>query len=143
MHQLLLTLHVLAATVWTGGHLILTIRILPDVLKNSDIKELLKFEAMYERIGMPALAIQVISGFWMAYNYLPDISEWFGFDSPMTRLLGFKLILLGLTAALAVDARLRLIPALTEETLPAMAWHIIAITLCSVLFVVVGVAFRF
>ncbi len=59
----------------------------------------------------------------MAYNYLPDIGLWFGFDSPMANLIGFKLILLGLTVAFALDARLRVIPALTEDTLVEMAWQ--------------------
>ncbi len=30
---------------------------------------------------------------------------WFGFNSPMAKLIGFKLILLGLTVAFALDAR--------------------------------------
>ena len=143
MYQLILTLHVLAATIWTGGHLVLALGILPDVLKNRDVEGLLKFEGMYERVGMPALIVQVISGFWMAYSNLPDIGLWFEFESPMARLIGFKLILLALTVAFALDARLRVIPALTKDTLVEMAWHIIPVTLFSVLFVIVGVAGRF
>lgn len=68
---------------------------------------------------MPALIVQVISGFWMAFNNLPDMGLWFGFNSTMAQLIGFKLILLGMTVAFALDARLRVIPALTEDTLGA------------------------
>ena len=79
----------------------------------------------------------------MAYNNLPDLGLWFGFNSPIAQMIGFKLILLGLTVVFALDARLRVIPVLKEDTLVEMAWHIIPVTLFSVVFVVVGVAGRF
>ncbi len=63
MYQLILTLHVLAATIWTGGHLVLALGILPDVLKNRDVEGLLNFEGKYERVGIPALIVQVITRF--------------------------------------------------------------------------------
>lgn len=43
---------------------------------------------------------------------------------------------------LAIDARLRLIPELTNATLGALAWHIRAITALAVAFVVVGALIR-
>ena len=42
------------------------------------------------------------------------------------------------TAALAVHARLRLIPNLTDENLSGLAWHIRGITALAIAFVVVG-----
>jgi hypothetical protein len=42
----------------------------------------------------------------------------------------------------AIDARLRVIPVLSEKNLSVMAWHIIPVTIFSVLFVVAGVSFR-
>jgi hypothetical protein len=53
-----------------------------------------------------------------------------------------KLILLAATIALALHARLRLIPGLTTARLPLLAWHIAGVTVFSVLFVAVGSAFR-
>jgi hypothetical protein len=72
----------------------------------------------------------------------PEPSNWFSADDPAARLVGIKLALLGLTALLALDARLRLIPRLKVDNLGALAWHIVPVTSISVLFVVVGVAFR-
>jgi uncharacterized membrane protein len=43
MHGFLLLLHLLAATIWTGGHLVLSLVILPRVLKNKSPAELLRF----------------------------------------------------------------------------------------------------
>ena len=142
MYGIFLLLHVLAATVWTGGHLVLALAVLPRVLKEKSPAELSRFESAYERIGIPALLIQVITGLWMAYRMVPDVGQWFAFNNPLSRLIGIKLLLLTLTIAFAIDARLRIIPKLSEENLTSLAWHIIPVTVVSVLFVIVGVSFR-
>jgi putative copper export protein len=141
-YSIVLTAHVLAATVWTGGHIVLATVILPGVLRERASKRLLRFEAGFERIGIPALLIQVGSGFWLAYRLVPDFSAWLDFSNPVSRLIMVKLGLLALTAAFAVDARLRIIPRLSDQKLAALAWHIIPVTVVSILFVIVGVAFR-
>ena len=142
MHDFLLLLHLLAATIWTGGHLVLTLTVLPRVLKNKSPAELLRFESGYERIGIPALVIQVATGLWLAHALIPDVSQWFSFDNAVSRGIVFKLALLALTAAFAADARLRIIPKLSEDNLVSLAWHIVPTTIFSVLFIVVGISFR-
>ena len=82
MHGILLLLHVLAATVWTGGHLVMALAVLPRVLKEKSPAELSRFESAYERIGIPALLLQVITGLWMAYRMVPDVGQWFAFSQP-------------------------------------------------------------
>ncbi len=58
---------------------------------------------------------------------------------PQPRLLiDTRALLLAGTAALAVHARLRLIPILTDENLSGLAWHIRGITALAIAFVVVG-----
>ena len=142
MYGMFLLLHVLSATVWTGGHLVLALTILPRVLREKSPAELLRFESAFERVGLPALFIQVLTGTWLAYRMMPDITQWFAFDNPVSRLLMLKLFLLAVTVALALDSRLRLIPRLSANTLTSLAWHIVVVTILSVLFVVVGVSFR-
>jgi putative copper export protein len=142
MYGTIVLLHILGATIWTGGHLVLALTVLPRVLKNRSPAELLRFESAFERIGIPALLIQVATGVWLAHRLVPDVSQWLAFDDPISRLIGAKLVLLALTIVFGIDARLRIIPRLTEENLTSLAWHIIPVTLISVLFVVVGVSFR-
>ena len=142
MYSYILLLHVLAATIWTGGHLVLATTILPRVLKEKSTSDLLRFESGYERIGIPALIIQVATGLWLAHNLMPEISLWFSVGNPISRLILVKLILLLLTVLFAIDARLRIIPNLTDRNLMSLAYHIIPVTIISVLFVIVGVAFR-
>jgi len=139
---IILLLHILSATIWTGGHIVLCVAILPSVLKENSPEQLIKFESAYEKIGMPALIVQILTGLWMAHNLLPDFSEWFNMSNPLAYPIAAKLLLLALTFAFALDARFRVIPNLSVDNLRVMAWHIIPVTIFSILFVVVGVSFR-
>ncbi|GGX53466.1 CopD family protein [Saccharospirillum salsuginis] len=138
----LLVLHVMGATIWTGGHLVLALTVLPRVLRQRSPETLLAFEQGYEKIGMPALAVQVVTGFLLAYQLLPVWAEWLNWGNPLARVIALKLGLLLLTVVFALSARFRVIPELSEHNLTQMAWHIIPVTLISVLFVIVGVSFR-
>jgi len=142
MYGLLLFLHILSATIWTGGHIVLSVVILPRVLRERSPQKLLEFERVYEKIGMPALVIQIITGLLLAHRLLPDVSQWFNFANPLAHLLAAKLLLLALTFGFAIDAKVRVLPRLSENNLTVMAWHIVPVTVISILFVFTGVAFR-
>ena len=142
MYGLALLLHILAATIWTGGHIVLSVVVLPKVLRERSPARLLEFESVYEKIGMPALIIQVITGLFLAYRMLPDLSLWLDFSNPLTHPILLKLLLLTLTLCFALSARFRVIPNLSEKTLTTMAWHIVPVTIISILFVITGVSFR-
>ena len=62
MPNYLLIAHLLGATIWTGGHLILSLVVLPKALLKQDIDVLLQFEAQFEKVGMSALCVQVGTG---------------------------------------------------------------------------------
>lgn len=141
MHKYIILIHVLAATVWVGGHLVLAIGILPSVLKYGNLDLLNAFETKFEKVGIPALIVLVITGVYMAISYLP-VSEWFHFSNNLSRHISIKIILLGATVVLALHARLKLIPNLSVNNLIVLALHIIAITVVAVLFVVTGLSFR-
>ena len=138
---LLIIIHTLAATIWIGGHLILSIVILPNAWKKNDFRIISIFEENFEKIGIPALIIQVISGIWMSVLYLP-ISNWFDFSNTISALISVKLILLALTIALAIHARFVIIPKLDNSKIPLLASHIIAVTIIGIIFLVVGLSFR-
>ena len=116
--------------------------VLPSVLKNRNPQQLLDFEQVYEKIGMPALIIQVVTGLMLAYRMLPDITLWFDMSIPLSHGIMAKLLLLALTVLFALDARFRVIPKLSADNLWDMALHIIPVTVISVLFVLAGVSFR-
>ena len=66
-HHIYLIFHLLAATIWVGGHLVLALGFLPKALKNKDFSYIDKFEKTYEPIGMPSLLVLLITGILMAY----------------------------------------------------------------------------
>lgn len=138
----LLFLHVLGASIWVGGHLVLLIRYVPNAILHKDILSLTKFEEKFEVVGIPALLTQVITGIIMALNFLP-FSNWFETENPLSRLILIKLGLLLGTFLLALDARLRIIPNLSEKNILSLAWHVAVVTVISVLFVYFGLSFRF
>jgi putative copper export protein len=133
----------MGASVWLGGHLVLAFSYLPQALKTRDVSLLQNFESKFERIGIPALLLQIITGLWISYLLVPHVSEWFNLSEPISRAISSKLALLGLTAILAVDARLRVIPKLKPENIVDLAWHIIPVTVIAVLFAIVGISIRF
>ncbi len=142
MYGTLLLLHILGATIWTGGHIVLAVVVLPRALRERSPEILLGFESVYEKIGMPALIVQIITGLMLAYRLVPDVGQWFNMVNPVSHAIVAKLILLALTLGFAINARFRVIPVLSQNNLGLMAWHIIPVTFISILFVVVGVSFR-
>ncbi len=142
MYKYLLLIHVLGATIWTGGHLVLALTVLPKALKTRNVEAIRQFESGYERIGMPALFVQVITGIWLAYRVLPDPAAWFSFGSHTSTHILLKLVALTLTLILAMHARLRIIPRLDERRLTLLGYHIVSVTILAVIFVILGVSFR-
>jgi putative copper export protein len=139
---LLLLAHLLGATVWTGGHVVLTFAVLPRALQRRDPSVVTAFETRFERLGLPALAVQTLTGLVLAHRWLGGLDHVFD-DDGAARAILLKLVLLLATVALAAHARLRLIPRLDDQTLPRLAWHIRLVTLIGVLFVVVGASIRY
>ncbi|TNE47939.1 MAG: copper resistance protein CopD [Deltaproteobacteria bacterium] len=142
LYQWVLIAHLLGAAIWTGGHLVLCLRVLPVAWKTKDLSLVHQFESRYEGIGLPALLLQVCTGLWLAYRFVPQPSRWISFDSYLTTHIFIKLTLLFLTLGLAIHARLYLIPKEGDTHFGLLALHIIGVTVLSVLFFVVGVGFR-
>ena len=141
MYRYILLLHVLGATIWTGGHLVLAARILPEVLRRRSAAMLLDFEKRYELLGMSALAVQIATGLWLAHRLVP-FDLWLSLGNPFSRMVVLKLSCLVLTAAFAADAQLRVLPKLRDDNVQNMVPHIVCVTTLGVLFVFAGVGFR-
>ena len=140
-YYILLLLHILGATVWAGGHLVLATTVLPRALRAKRAAILTDFESGYERLGMPALAVQVVTGLGLAYRMLGNPGHWFA-ANPLAHLVQWKLVCLAGTATLALHAKTRVIPRLRDDNLPVMAWHIAGVTVFSILFVIAGASLR-
>jgi putative copper export protein len=142
VYRLLVVLHLLGATVWVGGHLVLSLVVLPRALRARDASIVAQFESGYERIGLPALLLQVVTGLWLALHWVPDFRTWLVPASLHAWLVLVKLGLLAATLALAAHARFRLVPALDARALSTLAYHIVGVTLLGVAMLITGVAIR-
>lgn len=136
--KLIIFIHIITATIWAGGHLVLTLGFLPKAIKKNDISIVEQFESKYERIGIPSLLILVITGVYMTAVYTSNFFD-FDFSIHHNRHVYYKFILLFLTIILAIHARFVLIP---QKKLKPLAYHIVLVTTISVLFVFVGFSVR-
>ena len=140
-HHILLVFHLIAATIWVGGHLVLAIGYLPKALKHRDFSYIGNFERTYEPIGMPSLLVLVITGILMAYDFGATATTWFHFQYPVGRVVSLKLLCLLTSVCFAISAQTRVLPKLRKghiERLPEMAVHIICVTLLGVTMVLLG-----
>ena len=142
-HHPLLILHLLGSAVWVGGHLVLAFGILPEVLKKKDPEILLNFERKFEKIGIPALLIMVISGVWMAYQFGVGVSRCFQFADPIETVISIKLLLLFCTVLFALSANIFVLPKLSAAKLPLMAFHIISVTALGIAMLILGSFVRY
>jgi putative copper export protein len=142
LFKILVILHTLGATVWTGGHLVLAATILPQALKAHDPNRIHQFESHFEGFGLASLLLQVITGLGLTWIYFPGFQNFLAFDSYLSTYIAIKLGLLLGTLALAIHARFFIIPNLTQETLHSLAYHIVGVTTLAVLFVILGAGIR-
>ena len=140
VYKIIVLIHVLFATIWVGGHLILSLGFLPRALRQKDPAIIQQFESKYEPIGLPALVIQVLTGLWLGIFYDSQPLGWFTFRGSLAIHLSLKVILVILTLLLAIHARFRIIPKLKPENLGALAFHVIAVTVIGVLLLILGVS---
>ena len=140
LYHTLLLLHLIGACIWVGGHLILSLQIVPQALIKKDVLLIQQFEKIFEPIGIPSLIVQIITGVWMAiFQY----GIQFSWDNAIQRNILIKLSLLVLSLLLALHARIFIIPKLSISKLPLMVFHIRLITLVALLMVFFGLQFRF
>lgn len=144
LHALLI-LHLLCATIWVGGHILVSAIILPQVWKQKDANPLFAFESKYERIGMPSLLLLVITGIRMAYLYNVKIDSWFSFSSPVEKVVSLKLSCLLGIVLLALSAQFYVLPRLKKniKMLPLTTVHVLLVTLLSIIMLILGSFVRY
>ena len=128
----------MAATVWVGGHLFLSIRYLPEALQKKDASILVNFKDKFEPVGLPSLVILLVTGIAMAYHYDVTVTHWFSFSNSIEKVVSTKLILLFISVGMAINAQLFVFPKVKSENLRPVAFQIITITIIGVAMLVLG-----
>jgi len=86
-----LTLHVLAATIWVGGQIVLAA--LAGPLRRADPAALAPVARAYARVAWPAFAVLILTGGWM----LADMSQAGEAGEALQATLTIKLLLVALS----------------------------------------------
>ncbi|MBL8874646.1 MAG: CopD family protein [Phycisphaerae bacterium] len=151
-YKVLVVLHLLGAATWVGGHIVLVLSVLPAALKKHDPKSIVEFEQGYGKVGLLAMALQLITGAWLASFWLGGWGNIFNSSVPASRLVLIKLALLIATLGQAGHAYHRILPRLraeatdplggTPSALRTFAVHASITTVFAVLMLVVGASIR-
>lgn len=141
-HSILLFLHVLGACVWFGGHMVLSFVVLPKAKKAQDPSILVEFEQSFERLGIPALVVQVLTGPILALRYAP-VGDWFLWQNETQDHIASKLLVLVIIVFLAVSMKRKVLPRLRAgetKALRAAAGHVHTVTFLSFLLILTGLS---
>lgn len=138
MHHLILILHLLAATIWVGGHLILLLKYVPEAFKNNTLNDINFFRKNFERLGKPALVILLVTGVILAYDHNIPVQKWFQFEVGIEKIVSLKLILFFSTLVLGFSAVKFVFPSLKNKPTALLYIFILLLTLISVAMLVLG-----
>ncbi|MDO5607533.1 MAG: copper resistance protein CopD [Capnocytophaga sp.] len=143
--QLLLIIHIVAATAWIGGNLFISIVYAPRALKSKSPAFINNF-SNYEIIGLPALIVSLLTGIGMSYRRGIGIDQWFHFQNPMEGTISIKLLIFIVMSILIIFAKTTIIPKLKRhdvKQLPASIAYIATLTLMGLLFLIIGTYLRY
>jgi putative copper export protein len=142
MYKALVVLHLLGASVWIGGHAALVSAVLPRAMRERKPERIIEFERGYGRLGLAALALQFVTGVWLATYWISDWGAVLREPTPAGTGVALKLALLTATVVLAGHAHHSLLSRLTPERLRGFAVHAWIVTGLAVLMLVVGASIR-
>jgi len=128
LYSVMQLIHVIAASMWVGSHLILATGPMVRALRLRDSRPILEF---YRAIAWPAtvgLLIAALTGFYMALLRAPP-SEWFSFGEPSGR-IGEKTVTFIVLLVISGYAHARIFPGMRQNN-PSVFWR-------AILFVVVA-----
>lgn len=137
-HQIILIIHLLAATIWVGGHLILLLRYVPKAIKTKSLDELSVFRKNFEPVGMPSLFVLIVTGIIMAYDYNVTIEKWFLFENAIEKIVSIKLILLFISLTLAFITIKFVLPSIDKLSPFLLYFIIFLVTIIAVTMLILG-----
>jgi putative copper export protein len=141
-YQLLIIAHMLGASVWIGGHVVLLTVILPTARRTGEVRAIQQFELAFGPIGMLALGVQVLTGLFLASIRIGDAPISQAIKDPAMHMLGGKLLVLAIISAIAAYTSRILLPSLTNARLNRFAANAWTVTVLSILLLVFGVGIR-
>lgn len=112
LFSIFLLFHVIGASVWFGGLMVLSCSILPRAKRAGDPGALANYLRHFLRVGYPALVVQVLTGPMMATRLIPKMSDWFAWENGTQDHIGSKIIMYPIIVIVAVQMQRKVLPRL-------------------------------
>ena len=119
-HTTLLFFHVLSACIWFGGYVAMCFIVLPKAKRSKDPEHFIEFERSFQKIGLPALVAQLITGPILAMRFIPNPVNWFTFQTADQDHVASKIIFLFVIMVLVFRMHSNTIPRLRAGDPKAM-----------------------
>jgi len=142
LYKLIVMVHILGAALWIGGRGVLVGVVIPRVKRTGDVEHLKDFEKGIGRIGLAALAVQLVTGLWLVDHWLGGLGALLRPTNPIAHMALTKLALLVALVGLAGYAHHRMLPRLEPGRLGLFAMHAWVTAALSVILLVLGVGIR-
>lgn len=142
LYKLMVMFHMLGASVWIGGHVVLVGMVLPKALREKQAQPILDFERGYGRFGLAALIIQLATGLWLARRWVGEWTTIFTEPTPQGYLVLSKITILIITVVLAGYTYHRVLPRLENGGVRRFVLLSGLTTALAILMLVLGVGIR-
>lgn len=137
----LIILHILGASIWIGGMLIMALGVLPKAKKINDSSMVKNFEGSFHILGMIALTVQFLTGFRLAMIYAGGMKGLFDFSNHAAVLFIWKLVLILMTMGIFVVFKKKTINNLIDDNVANASTPIWILTLLAIALMILGLGF--
>jgi hypothetical protein len=142
LYKLLVIIHILGAAILVGTNLILMLSVIPKAKKAGDIGIIRGYLGGVGQMGVHALAVQLITGLWLASPQFKGISAAFQMKEVFATHVVAKVVIMILITALVIVMRRKIAPKLSMETLGGFTTTVGTLTILAIAMVALGVGLR-
>jgi len=142
LYKLLVILHILGAAILVGTNLVLMLSVIPKAKKAGDIGIIKGFLAGVGQMGVHGLAVQLITGLWLASPMFKAISTAFQMKDVFMTHVAAKVVIMIVITVLVIVMRRKIAPKLSMETLGGFTATVGIITVLGIFMVALGVGLR-
>jgi hypothetical protein len=142
LYKLLVILHILGAATLVGTNLVLMLSVIPKAKKAGDINIIKGYLTGVGQMGVHALAVQLITGLWLAAPMFKGISAAFQMKDVFMTHVAAKIVIMVVITVLVIVMRRKIAPKLSMETLGGFTATVGIITVLGIFMVALGVGLR-
>ena len=142
LYKLLVILHILGAAVLVGTNLVVMLSVIPKAKKANDVGVIRGYLGGVGQMGVHALAVQLITGLWLASPQFKGISAAFQMKEVFATHVVAKVVIMIVITVLIIVLRRKIAPNLTMENLGGFTMTVGLVTLLGIAMVALGVGLR-